>query len=167
MGARILSRVQVPEDTRSIQRNRQRVVNRFLEKRGDDCGLSCEHYFFLVILDSDLRAYEPEYDIFYRLRQAGSDEDINYKEGDYVLFSKIGEDYRPELEDDGIEPEVYILQDVEDGTELNAHMFFSDVMYNLYMQIYCEKIIYSKMLIREIREKMNSDSEIYADALNI
>jgi len=167
MGAGILSRVHAPDDTRSIQGNRQRVVSRFLEKRRDNCGLTCEPYFFLVILDRDLRAYEPEYDIFYRLRQAGSDDEINYKEGDYVLFRKVDEDYRPELEDDGIEQEVYILQDVEDGTELKAHMFSSDVMYNLFMQIYCEKIIYSKMLIREMKEKMNSDSEKDTDASRI
>lgn len=164
MGSGKISRVHAPDNTRSIQRNRQGIVNRFLEKRMNDCGLICEPYFFLVILDRDLRAYEPEYDIFYRLKQAGADDEINYKEGDYVLFSKVGEDYRPELEDDGIEPEVYILQDVEDGTELNAHMFFSDVIYNLYMKIYCEKIIYSKILIREMREKMNSDSEKDTDA---
>lgn len=164
MSAGILSKINTQDDTRSIQRNRQRVVNRFLEKRMKDCGLICEPYFFLVILDRDLRAYEPEYDIFYRLKQAGPDDKNNYKEGDYVLFSKVGEDYRPELKDDGIEPEVYILQDVEDGTELKAHMFFSDTVYSSLVQTYKDKIIYARMLMREMREKMNSDSEIYADA---
>ena len=152
-------RVHAQDDTRSIQQNRQRIVNSFLEKRGKDCDLSCEHYFFLVILDRDLRAYEPKYDIFYRLRQTGSDEEIAYKEGDYVLFSKIGEDYRPELEDDGIESEIYILQDVEDGTELKAYMFSSDAVYSSLVQTYKDKIIYARMLMKEMKEKMNSDSE--------
>ncbi|MCK5452552.1 MAG: hypothetical protein KAI51_03880 [Candidatus Aenigmarchaeota archaeon] len=152
-------RVHAQDDTRSIQQNRQRIVNSFLEKRGKDCDLSCEHYFFLVILDRDLRAYEPKYDIFYRLRQAGADEEIAYKEGDYVLFSKIGEDYRPELEDDGIESEIYILQDVEDGTELKAYMFSSDAVYSSLVQTYKDKIIYARMLMKAMKEKMNSDSE--------
>ncbi|MCK4927573.1 MAG: hypothetical protein KAJ20_03795 [Candidatus Aenigmarchaeota archaeon] len=159
MGAGILSRVHAQDDIRQKQLDRQRVVNKFLEKRRDKCGLSCEHYFFLVILDRDLKVYEPEYDIFYRLRLVESNDKNNYKEGDYVLFSKVGEDYRPELEDDGIESEVYILQDVDNGTELKAHMFSSDTVYSSLVQIYKDKIIYARMLMKEMKEKMNSDSE--------
>jgi len=84
-----------------------------------------------------------------------------------VLLRKIDEYYRPELEEDGIEPEIYILQDVSDGTRIEAYMFFSDVIYNLFAQIYIEKIIYAKMLMREMKEKIDSDSKIYSDALNI
>jgi len=144
MGARILSRMHAPDNTRSIQQNRQRIVNKYLEKKIKDSDIFIQPYFFLVILDRDLRAYEPEYDIFYRLKQAGPDEEINYKEGDYVLFRKVNEDYRPEFEEDGIEPEVYILQDVEDGTELKAYMFSSDAVYSSLVQTYKDKIIYSE-----------------------
>ena len=164
MGAGILSRMRSPDDTSSIQLNRQRVVNKFLEKRRD---LNCEPYFFLVILDRDLKVYDPEYEIFYRLKPAKPDEEVVYKEGDYVLFRKVDEYDWPELEEDGIEPKVFILQDIDDGTEVEAHMFFSEAVCNLLMQIYKDKIIYARTLIREMREEMNSDAEIYTDALNI
>ncbi len=164
MGARVLSRMRSLDDTRSIQRNRQRIVSKFLEKKRN---LNCEPYFFLVILDRDLRVYDPEYEIFYRLKPARPDEEIAYKEGDYVLFRKVDEYDWPELEEDGIEPKVFILQDIDGGTEVEAHMFFSEAVNSLSTKRYKEKIIYARMLMREMKEEMNSDSEIYTDALNI
>ncbi|MEA2003679.1 MAG: hypothetical protein U9O53_01830 [archaeon] len=74
-----------------------------------------------------------------------------------MLFRKVDEDYRPELEEDSIEPEVSILQDADNGPEIEAHMFFSDVIYNLFAQIYRDKIIYARTILREMIEATDSD----------
>ena len=157
MGSRILLKMHTPDDTRQKQVDRQRIVSRFIEKTRKDYNMEHPPYLLFVILDSDWKAYEPEYGLFYRLKPAEPDEDIAYKEGDYVLFRKVDEDYRPELEEDSIEPEVSILQDVDDETEIEAHMFFSDVVYTLFAQIYSDKIIYARTILREMMEATDSE----------
>ncbi|MEA2003678.1 MAG: hypothetical protein U9O53_01825 [archaeon] len=79
MSSRTLSKMRTPDDTRSIQLDRQRIVSKFIEKRRDDHDTNCEPYFFFVILDRDQNAYGPEYGLFYRLKPSEPDEDIGYK----------------------------------------------------------------------------------------
>ena len=157
MSSRILSKMQMPDSIRQKQVDKQRIVSKFIEKTRKDYEMKAPPYLLLVILDSDWKAYEPEYGIFYRLKPTEPDEEIAYKEGDYVLFRKVDEDYRPELEEDSIEPEVSILQDVDDETEIEAHMFFSDVIYTLFVQIYSDKIIYARTILSEMMEATDSD----------